>query len=113
MTPGSSPLRERQKRNFLATLFFSQGVPMLVAGDEMGRTQNGNNNAYCQDNELSWLHWDQRDENLALLGFTRPLVDLRKTTRLLRRRAGSMGTPIRGTGAPWPISLVRSPPARR
>src|SRR5436190_4897362 len=63
-------LRERQKRNFLATLFLSQGVPMLLGGDEMGRTQGGNNNAYCQDNELSWFDWRQRDENLALLVFT-------------------------------------------
>src|SRR5829696_3821110 len=55
-------MRERQKRNFLTTLFLSQGVPMIVAGDELGRTQNGNNNAYCQDNEISWLHWDKIDE---------------------------------------------------
>ncbi|HYO61287.1 MAG TPA: glycogen debranching protein GlgX, partial [Actinomycetota bacterium] len=66
-------LRERQKRNFLATLMLSQGVPMLLGGDEIGRTQQGNNNAYCQDNEISWFDWALRDENLALLGFTRRL----------------------------------------
>jgi glycogen operon protein len=53
-------MRQRQKRNFLATLLFSQGVPMLLAGDEIGRTQQGNNNAYCQDNEISWLNWEPR-----------------------------------------------------
>ena len=61
-------MRSRQQRNLLATMFLSQGVPMLVAGDELGRTQRGNNNAYCQDNELSWIDWAQADE--ALLAFT-------------------------------------------
>ena len=67
--PGGDALRERQKRNFLATLFLSQGVPMLLGGDEIGRTQQGNNNAYCQDNEISWFDWEisRRD----LLEFTR------------------------------------------
>ena len=60
-------LRERQKRNLLATLLLSQGVPMLLGGDEMGRTQRGNNNGYCQDNELSWLNWDLNDRQRALL----------------------------------------------
>ena len=59
----------RQQRNFLATLFLSQGVPMLLAGDEMGRSQGGNNNAYCQDNKISWLNWDLPEENAALLEF--------------------------------------------
>ena len=63
-------LREQQKRNFLATLFLSQGVPMLVAGDEMGRTQGGNNNAYCQDNEISWVDWSDVRENSFLYHFT-------------------------------------------
>jgi len=77
-------LRTRQKRNFLATLLLSQGVPMLSAGDELGRTQRGNNNAYCHDSELSWLDWENTDE--ALLGFARRLITLRKKHPLLRRR---------------------------
>jgi glycogen operon protein len=68
-------LRKQQVRNFLTTLFLSQGVPMLVAGDESGRTQSGNNNAYCQDNEISWLNWDKRDESL--LRFTSRLIHFR------------------------------------
>ncbi len=77
-------LRTRQKRNFLATLLLSQGVPMLSAGDELGRTQRGNNNAYCHDSELSWLDWENTDE--ALLGFARRLITLRKKHPLFRRR---------------------------
>jgi isoamylase len=69
-------LRDRQKRNLLTTLFLSQGVPMLVAGDEFGRTQLGNNNAYCQDNEISWLNWAEADNNL--LAFTQRLISLEK-----------------------------------
>lgn len=68
-------LRKRQIRNFLATLFLSQGVPMLVAGDELGRTQQGNNNAYCQDNEISWINWEQKDTHL--LEFTSKLINFR------------------------------------
>ena len=65
-------LRARQKRNFLATLLLSQGVPMLLAGDEMGRTQRGNNNAYCQDNEISWMDWAVRaEEDQALFDYVR------------------------------------------
>ena len=77
-------LREQQKRNLLATLFFSQGVPMLVAGDELGRTQGGNNNAYCQDNETSWLDWEGADR--ALLAFVTRLIALRKKHPSFRRR---------------------------
>ena len=77
-------LRRRQKRNFLATLLLSQGVPMLSAGDELGRTQRGNNNAYCHDSELSWLDWENTDE--ALLGFAWRLITLRKKHPLFRRR---------------------------
>jgi isoamylase len=69
-------LRKQQVRNFIATLFLSQGVPMLVSGDESGRTQQGNNNAYCQDNEISWLNWQQKDD--ALLAFTQKMIQLRK-----------------------------------
>ena len=67
--PDVFALRAQQKRNLLATLFLSQGVPMLLAGDELGRTQRGNNNAYCQDNELSWIDWSLRDKNEALITF--------------------------------------------
>ena len=96
--PAIRALRARQHRNFLATLFLSQGVPMLLSGDELGRTQGGNNNAYCQDNEISWLDWSQRDENLELLGFTRQLLDLRTSHPGLRRRGWFQGRPIRGRG---------------
>jgi glycogen operon protein len=89
-------LRERQKRNFLATLALSQGVPMYLGGDEMGRTQHGNNNAYCQDNEISWLDWSLRDENLALLGWTRRLMDFRARHPAFRRRNWFQGRAIYG-----------------
>jgi isoamylase len=79
-------LRERQKRNLLATLLLSQGVPMLVAGDEMGRTQGGNNNAYCQDNEMSWLDWNLDDRRRKLLEFTRKVIALRHKSEVLQRR---------------------------
>ncbi len=79
-------LREQQKRNFLTTLLLSQGVPMIVAGDEMGRTQGGNNNAYCQDNEISWLDWSDVQENAFLLDFTQRLSDLRKNHPVFHRR---------------------------
>ena len=80
-------LRQRQKKNMLATLLLSQGVPMLVAGDEMGRTQHGNNNAYCQDNTVSWVDWSSmsRAEDCALLNFVRMLLSLRRRYAALRR----------------------------
>jgi glycogen operon protein len=84
-------LRERQKRNMLATLLFSQGVPMLLGGDEIGRTQRGNNNAYCQDNELSWFDWDLDDRRRALLDFTRRLIALRRKHGVLRLSRFLMG----------------------
>ncbi len=77
-------LRDQQRRNFLATLFLSQGVPMLLAGDEIGRTQRGNNNPYCQDNEISWLDWAHIDERI--LEFTRRLIAFRKQHPVFRRR---------------------------
>ncbi len=83
----------RQQRNFLATLFLSQGVPMLLGGDEIGRTQHGNNNAYCQDNEISWFDWENQDE--ALLAFTRRMIALRRDHPVLRRRRWFQGEPIR------------------
>ncbi|MBA3464500.1 MAG: glycogen debranching protein GlgX [Deltaproteobacteria bacterium] len=88
-------LRKRQQRNFLATLFLSQGVPMLVGGDEMGRTQQGNNNAYCQDNEVSWIDWAKADHEL--LTFARKLSILRRQHPVLRRRGWFQGRPIRAT----------------
>ncbi|CAN5910963.1 glycogen debranching protein GlgX [soil metagenome] len=86
-------LRRRQQRNFLATLFLSQGVPMLVGGDELGRTQGGNNNAYCQDNEVSWFDWKNADHDL--LEFTKALAQLRRTHPAFRRRGWFQGKPIR------------------
>ncbi|MEX8546637.1 MAG: glycogen debranching protein GlgX [Mucilaginibacter sp.] len=86
-------LRNQQKRNFLATLFLSQGVPMLVAGDEFGRTQGGNNNAYCQDNEVSWLDWKNADQKL--LEFTQKLIELRKNHPVFCRRNWFQGVAIR------------------
>ena len=79
-------LRARQQRNFLTLLFLSQGVPMLQAGDELGRTQGGNNNAYCQDNEVSWVDWSLLERNAPLLRFTQRLVRFRKAHPSLRRR---------------------------
>jgi glycogen operon protein len=84
--PAIRALRERQKRNLLATLLFSQGTPMILAGDELGRTQNGNNNAYCQDNEINWLDWEGAGEDgQRLLAFTRKLIALRQAFPVLRR----------------------------
>ena len=91
-------LRRRQQRNFLATLVLSQGVPMLVGGDEMGRTQGGNNNAYCQDNEISWLNWELKDDDRELLYFTRNLIALRRAHPVFRRRSFFQGRPIHGSG---------------
>ncbi|TWR26003.1 glycogen debranching protein GlgX [Mucilaginibacter achroorhodeus] len=94
--PEVNKLRARQKRNLLTTLFLSQGVPMLVAGDEFGRTQNGNNNAYCQDNEISWLNWAAADKEL--LEFTKRLIQLRKDHPAFRRRRWFQGRPVKGKG---------------
>ncbi|MGE8427800.1 MAG: glycogen debranching protein GlgX [Sphingobacterium sp.] len=89
-------LRQKQKRNMLVTLFVSQGVPMLVAGDELGRKQQGNNNAYCQDNEISWLDWTSVDGTL--LDFTKKLIHFRREHPVFCRRKWFQGIPIRGTG---------------
>jgi glycogen operon protein len=91
--PAVNALRARQQRNFLATLFCSQGVPMLLAGDELGRTQRGNNNAYCQDNEISWVDWDTADRAAGLLAFTRVLSALRREHPVFRRRRFFLGQP--------------------
>jgi isoamylase len=87
-------LRRRQQRNLLTTLLLSQGVPMLLGGDEFGRTQHGNNNAYAQDNPLSWFRWDEVDADL--LAFTRALIELRAEHPVFRRRRWFQGRPIRG-----------------
>ncbi|MBV9790307.1 MAG: glycogen debranching enzyme GlgX, partial [Chloroflexi bacterium] len=89
-------LREKQKRNFLATLLLSQGVPMLCGGDERGRTQGGNNNAYCQDNEISWLNWEVGARDQQLLDYTRHLIQLRKSHPVLHRRKFFQGREIHG-----------------
>jgi isoamylase len=91
-------LREQQKRNFLTTLLLSQGVPMIVAGDEMGRTQGGNNNAYCQDNPISWLDWAEVKENSIQLDFTRRLAALRRDHPVFHRRRYFQGRAFRGSG---------------
>jgi len=90
-------LRERQKRNFLTTLMLSQGVPMICGGDEVGRTQNGNNNAYCQDNALTWQSWELTPEQKDLLEFTRRLIHFRRTQPVLQRRKFFHGERLRGS----------------
>jgi glycogen operon protein len=100
--PDVLALRARQQRNFMTTLLVSQGCPMIVAGDEIGRTQRGNNNAYCQDNEISWLDWDAVDE--PLLRFTRRLIALRAEQPVLRRQrffAGQVGRGQRRKDVVW------------
>jgi isoamylase len=115
-------LRRRQRRNFLTTLLLSQGVPMLLGGDEMGRTQHGNNNGYAQDNETSWYAWDAIDQDL--LGFTRRMSELRRRHPVFRRRKWFQGRPIMGeqaddiewftpdgatmTGDDWQVNYARS-----
>ena len=94
--PEINALRTRQQRNFLTTLCLSQGVPMLLGGDEMGRSQQGNNNAYCQDNEISWFDWASADETV--LDFTRWLIRFRKDHPVFRRRGFFQGRPIHGSG---------------
>ncbi len=97
--PEVNALRERQKRNLLATLLLSQGVPMLLAGDERGHTQQGNNNAYCQDNEIGWIDWTPTPEREALLGFVRRLIALRRDHPSFRRRDFFQGRPLHGDAA--------------
>jgi len=96
--PAVNELRARQVRNFLVTLFCSQGVPMLLAGDEMGRTQRGNNNAYCQDNDVSWVDWEAAGKQQDLIDFTCALSELRRAHPVFRRRRFFSGqpAPVRG-----------------
>jgi glycogen operon protein len=93
--PAILELRARQKRNLLTTLFVSQGVPMLCAGDEIGHSQGGNNNAYCQDNEISWLSWELDDRRRALFDFTRRLIAFRGEEPVLQRRRHFRGEHVR------------------
>ena len=94
--PAINELRERQKRNFMATLMLSQGVPMLCGGDELSRSQCGNNNAYCQDNELGWVHWSMNSAQRDFLEFTRYVVRLWRSHPVFRRRNFFQGRRIRG-----------------
>ncbi len=93
-------LRMRQRRNFLTTLFISQGTPMLLGGDEMGRTQHGNNNGWCQDNEVSWYDWRDDPDTVQLRDFTRRLIRLRREHRVFRRGTFLRGQELKGSGLP-------------
>ena len=96
--PAINALRRKQKRNFLAILLLSQGVPMLLAGDALARTQQGNNNAYCQDNEISWLDWENVDAERELTAFVKKLIFLRQYHPVFRRRNFFQGRAIKGVG---------------
>ncbi|MCA1832972.1 MAG: glycogen debranching protein GlgX [Actinomycetota bacterium] len=100
-------MRERMKRNLLATLMFSQGVPMLLGGDEIGRSQHGNNNAYCQDNEISWTNWNVDQDGRDLYDFTRRLIHILQSNPVLRRRAFFTGGPIPGAGGVKDVTWIR------
>jgi isoamylase len=97
--PAVNALRAQQKRNFIATLLLSQGVPMLLAGDEIGHTQQGNNNAYCQDNEIGWINWEDNNAKAAqMIGFVQKVIALRKQHAVFRRRNFFQGRAIKGVG---------------
>ncbi|WP_031094139.1 MULTISPECIES: glycogen debranching protein GlgX [unclassified Streptomyces] len=110
--PAVLELRARQQRNLLATLLLSQGIPMLCHGDELGRTQRGNNNAYCQDNEISWVDWDLTGEQRALAEFTRCLIALRAAHPVLRRRRFFRGDTATHAKQPLPDLMWLRPDAR-
>jgi isoamylase len=113
VSPLISCPRARQRRNLLATLLLSDGVPLLVGGDELGRTQRGNNNAYCQDNEISWVAWEHADDDLAT--FVAELCALRREHPLLRRErffAPGEITWLRPDGAPMEAGDWQNPNAR-
>jgi len=96
---GILALRARQMRNFLATLFLSQGVPMLCGGDEIGRTQRGNNNAYCQDNAISWFNWALIEKNKSLWRFCQGLINFRRAEPTVRQTNFLQGLPYRPGGS--------------
>ena len=107
--PAVNAIRNRQVRNLLATLMISQGVPMILGGDEVLRTQNGNNNAWCQDNTLSWFDWSRLDLNAGFLRFVRMMIDFRKAHPILRRRTFFTGG---GDGLPPEILWHGTEPAK-
>ncbi|MGH3157673.1 MAG: glycogen debranching protein GlgX, partial [Streptosporangiaceae bacterium] len=111
--PQIAGLRDRQRRNLLTTLFCSQGIPMLTAGDEFGRSQAGNNNAYCQDNEISWLDWDLAASDQSFLAFTAALARLRRRHPVFRRRRFLTGRRPPGTGPGGPGDIVWLTPSAR
>lgn len=96
--PEITTLREKRKRNFLGTLLLSQGVPMISHGDEYGRTQNGNNNVYCQDNEIAWMDWNWNEQNKNLFEFTKKIIAIRKEYSILHLRRYFKNRRIRGEG---------------
>jgi isoamylase len=98
--PEVNALRARQQRNFLATLILSQGTPMLLGGDEFGRSQGGNNNAWCQDTEISWYDWESLEGDGDLLAFTQQVIRLRAEHPVFRRRQFLHGTDDEGSGLP-------------
>ncbi|MFF7557868.1 glycogen debranching protein GlgX [Streptomyces olivaceus] len=110
--PAVRELRGRQQRNLLATLLLSQGIPMLSHGDELGRTQRGNNNAYCQDNDISWIDWRLDDEQRSLLDFVRRLIALRADHPVLRRRRYFRGDTATHADQPLPELVWLLPDAR-
>ncbi|MFF1442117.1 glycogen debranching protein GlgX [Streptomyces sp. NPDC058295] len=110
--PAVLELRARQQRNLLATLLLSQGIPMIGHGDELGRTQGGNNNAYCQDSEVSWIDWRLTDEQRSLTDFCRRLVALRAAHPVLRRRRFFRGETVRDARQPLPDLVWLLPDAR-
>jgi glycogen operon protein len=96
--PGINAIRQRSMRNMLATLVFSQGVPMISHGDEIGRSQRGNNNAYAQDNELSWMNWELNDQQKKLLAYTQRIIAIRQSNPVLRRRQFFRGQSVSSAG---------------
>jgi glycogen operon protein len=96
--PEINKLRARQQRNFLATLLLSQGAPMILGGDEFGRSQGGNNNAWCQDSEISWFRWDEADPDL--FEFTKRVIQIRQAHPVFRREAFLSGKEVKGSGLP-------------
>jgi isoamylase len=98
--PAITELRAQQKRNFMTTLLLSAGVPMILAGDEFCHTQQGNNNAYCQDNELTWLDWSMSEEKSQFLTFVRTVIDIRTSNPVFQRRKFFQGRPLEGADVP-------------
>jgi isoamylase len=103
--PAINALREKKKRSFLATLILSQGVPMLLSGDEVGHTQNGNNNTYCQDNELTWMNWDWTDQQRELLEFVQRVIQIYQNQPVFHQRRFFHGKALRGESSPEIIWL--------